>query len=153
MYLVRKVDHTREIEALLLRIADPKGNDQGGRLSRATNLEPQLRKMMETRQRAELEEIFRTQTKSKVKRAGKSAGRKSQIAVKAKAGTILKQLAGKRLFAEDDGKKFKAVVRKTGRINFNRQLYNSLSAAGKAARNRPTNGWTFSQIWNHNFAK
>ena len=43
LYLVRKVDHIKEIESLLLRIADPAGNKQVGRLRKATNLDRQLR--------------------------------------------------------------------------------------------------------------
>ena len=64
LYLVRKVSHIKEIESLLLRIAHPTGNKQGGRLRKATNLQKQLRKLMEQRQRSELDEIFSRKERS-----------------------------------------------------------------------------------------
>lgn len=38
LYLVRKVEHIKELESLVLRIATPKGNTSGGRLSGADDL-------------------------------------------------------------------------------------------------------------------
>lgn len=142
LYLVRKVDHIKEIEALLLRIADPAGNRQGGRLRKATNLEGELRRMMEERQRAELDDIFSRRTR----RPGKAAltGKRKKVSAKRGADRPLKGIVGgKRIYASYKGKEFKAHVFRNGRIKFNGQFYDSPSAAGKAARKRETNGWSF----------
>ncbi|MCH8146757.1 MAG: DUF2924 domain-containing protein [Planctomycetes bacterium] len=151
LYLVRKVDHIKEIESLLLRIADPAGNKQGGRLRKATNLDRQLRRKMQKRQKEELDEIFakdagpqRAVSKAarsrKVKR--KKAGRGDRV------DRPLKGLvgAGKRIYATYKGKEFKAIVYRNGRIKFNGQLYDSPSAAGKSVQKRETNGWSFWRV-------
>jgi len=137
LYLVGKVDHIKDIEALLFRIADPAGNRQGGRLRRATNLERQLRRMMEQRQRSELDEIFTRRVGSRVKSTRRAGGKRT-------VDRPLKGIVGgKRIYATYKGTEFKAVVYRNGRIKFNGQFYDSPSAAGGAARQRATNGWTF----------
>lgn len=55
LYLVRKADHIKELESLLLRIADPKGNKTRGRLKHADNLKKSLQKMIENVQYKQLE--------------------------------------------------------------------------------------------------
>lgn len=52
----------------------------------------------------------------------------------------------KRIYATYKGKEFKAIVYNNGRIKFNEQFYDSPSAAGKAARKRETNGWSFWRV-------
>ncbi len=151
LYLVRKVDHIKEIESLLLRIADPAGNKQGGRLRRAKNLDRQLRRMMQQRQQEELDEIFANDTGSrraapeatrrrKVKRKKASRGERADRPLRGVVG------GGKRIYATHKGKEYKAVVYNNGRIRFNGQFYDSPSAAGKAAMKREVNGWTFWRV-------
>ena len=144
LYLVRKVDHIKEIESLLLRIADPAGNKQGGRLRKATNLERQLRRMMELRQRAELDEIFIRQPRAAAKSTRGTGGGRTKTKTKRGADRPLKGIiGGKRIYATYKGKEFKAIVYLNGRIKFNGRFFDSPSAAGVAARQRSTNGWTF----------
>jgi len=151
LYLVRKVDHIKEIESLLLRIADPAGNKQGGRLRKATNLDRQLRSRMQKRQKEELDEIFSNGTGSrraapkatsrrKVKRKKTSRAERADRPLKGIVG------GGKRIYATYKGKDYKAVVYNNGRIKLNGQFYDSPSAAGKAARKRETNGWSFWRV-------
>lgn len=59
LYLTRKADHMRELEALLIRIADPKGNKQVGRLSKSTDLENTLKEKILEQQEINLERIFK----------------------------------------------------------------------------------------------
>jgi len=151
LYLVRKVDHIKEIESLLLRIADPAGNKQGGRLRKATNLDRQLRRKMQKRQKEELDAIFSNGTGSrrvaskstslrKVKRKKTSRGDRADRPLMGVVG------GGKRIYATYKGKDYRAVVYNNGRIKFNGQFYDSPSAAGKAAIKREVNGWTFWRI-------
>ena len=147
LYLVRKVDHIKEIESLLLRISDPAGNRQGGRLRRATNLEGQLRGMMEQCQRAELDEIFSRDVRTRGATApGRGARRKKTIGKPGVERPLKGIVGGKRIYGTYKGKEFKALVYHNGRIKFNGQFYDSPSAAGQAARHCKTNGWTFWQL-------
>ncbi|NMC43566.1 MAG: GIY-YIG nuclease family protein, partial [candidate division Zixibacteria bacterium] len=58
LYLVRKADHIRELESLILRIADPKGNRTRGKLPRASNLRRDLWKGIKIEQETKLIEMF-----------------------------------------------------------------------------------------------
>ena len=55
LYILRKTEHLREIETLLLRIADPTGNSVKGRLSRSKNLLPDLKRQVKKQQNEERE--------------------------------------------------------------------------------------------------
>lgn len=148
LYLVRKVDHIKEIEALLLRIADPTGNKQSGLLRGATNLDRKLRKMMEARQHSELDEIFRKEPR--IRQPSKRARgnqRRRAAATKLSALRPLKGIvSGKRIYGTHKKKQFKAIVYRNGRIKFDGRFYDSPSAAGVAARKQSTNGWTFWRV-------
>lgn len=147
LYLVRKVDHIKEIESLLLHIANPAGNKQRGRLRRATNLEGQLRRMMEQHQRFELDDIFSRPPRRQAKVARGSRGRWKKAATVRGSDRPLKGIVGgKRIYGTYKGKEFKAVVYRNGRIKFNSQFYDTPSAAGKAATGLATNGWSFWRV-------
>ncbi|MBN2563548.1 MAG: GIY-YIG nuclease family protein [Phycisphaerae bacterium] len=151
LYLVRRIDHTKEIESLLLRIADPTGNKQRGRLSKATNLELRLRQVVERRQRAELEEIFSRAARlkrltAKVARR-KSSGRRKSAASR-RGGRPLKGIVArnKRIYATYKGEEYKAVILHTGRIKLDGRLYDYPSAAAQAVTKKPTSGWGFWRV-------
>lgn len=146
LYLVRKVDHIREIESLLLRIAGPAGNKQGGRLRRAVNLERTLRQMMMQSQKVELETIFSRQARGRQvkrkhsrKKAMSRRPRRSDRADRSLKGSF----AAKRLYATYKGRSYRAIVYRSGRIKLGGRFYNSPSAAAKAVCKRPVNGWWF----------
>lgn len=144
LYLVRKVGHIKEIESLLLRIAHPTGNKQGGRLRKATNLQKQLRKLMEQRQRRQLDEIFSRKERAsrKKKRSKVTAGRTRKSSKRPLEGIV----GGKRIYATYKGKKYKAIVYRNGRIKLNGKLYDSPSGAGRGVRGRATDGWSFWRV-------
>ena len=150
LYLVRKVDHIKEIESLLLRIADPAGNKQAGRLQRATNLERRLRRLMQQRVRAEIDEIFQPEPRAtKPPRAARAAvtrrartkrGRGDDRPLKGLLG------GGKQLYGSNKGREYQATVYGNGRIKFDGKFYDTPSAAGKAALHRGVNGWRFWKV-------
>ena len=151
LYLVRKVDHIKEIESLLLRIADPDGNKQGGRLRRAKNLDRELRRMMQERQQDELDEIFARESRARraVPRGTRKRGAKRKPAREdARLDYPLKGLVkgGKRIYATYKGVEYTAIVYGSGRIKFRGQFYGTPTAAAKAIRKLPTNGWAFWRI-------
>jgi hypothetical protein len=148
LYLVRKVDHIKEIESLLLRIASPAGNKQGGRLRKAINLKRQFRRMMVQSQRAELAEIFsdgfpRHSGRLRMKRAGASAKRGADRSLRGMFS------GGKRIYAHYRGRAYKAWVFPNGRIKFNGDHYDSPSAVAATVTRRPTNGWAFWHYRDH----
>lgn len=149
LFLVRKVDHIKEIESLLLSIADPQGNKQGGRLRRATNLQKQLRKLMNQRSRAEIDDILKPSSrgmKGKRRTRRTSARTTSRTRQDSSDRPLKGRFAGKRLYATHKGRDYRAVVHGSGRIKFNGNFYDSPSAAGKAAVRHAVNGWYFWKI-------
>jgi len=148
LYLVRKADHIKELETLIMRVAKPAGNVGGGRLPKADNLKSELEANIKNEQIKQLRGLL--------------GGRLPKKAIKKRTSRVKRQLApGKptlapyikkafRIQGTYKGKTYKAVVNKSGSIRFEGKLYNSPSMAGKAARKRSTNGWTF---WKYKNAK
>ncbi len=141
LYTIRKQGHVKEIEALLLHIADPKGNTQTGKLKGSKDILPKLDQMVRERQEDE-----RIKLLGRKKTARAKVSKKKKTA--SKADKPLKGMfpKGKRLTATYKGKEFKAWVFRSGTVKLksNGQLYDSPSAAGKVTRGgRSTNGWAF----------
>ncbi len=135
LYLVRKADHIKELESLILRIADPTGNATRGRLARAENLRFELQAKIKTAQAKQLISLLGAKRKIKLKQ------RKVKIARQPSLASYVKKRF--KIRAKYRGKPYEAKVRSNGTINFNGNLFNSPSMAGKAATGRSTNGWWF----------
>jgi hypothetical protein len=136
IYLTIKDQHLREIEALILRISNPKGAKQRGRLSQSKDLRRRIRKAIREKQYSEVSTLFGRET-TPVGSAPKDR-RDSDLR------RLLPQ--GAKIRGTLKGKIFRATVRRSGDIRFNGKLYKSLSLAGLAAIKRPTNGWWFWQV-------
>lgn len=137
LYLVRKVDHIKELESLILRIADPKGNKTAGKLTLAKNLKKPLQAKIRRQMRIDLGDVMGT---------GATTSRRAPKTTSKKGGPTLKPYITKGFIirATYKGKLYRAKVRGGGNINFNGTLYNSPSLAGHAVvKTRPVNGWTF----------
>jgi hypothetical protein len=143
LYIIRKSDHIKELESLLLRIAYPEGNSQRGKLRTTNNLLPKLKTQVKQKIKEEYEDLFKGHRAVKVKAKKKTASN-SKVSKKEKPlkGVFPK---GKRLCATYKGKEYKAWVFRSGTVKLrsNGQLYDSPSAAGKAVTKRSTNGWAF----------
>jgi hypothetical protein len=150
LYLVRKVDHIREIESLLLRISPPAGNKKGGRLRRAANLRKQLRSMMQLRAQKEIDEILRggagQPTTRRRPTGGQTTRRKSRRTGRRKKLPLADIGGGKRLYATYKGRDYKAIVRANGQIKLGNQLYDTPSGAAQAVVGRMVNGWSFWRV-------
>jgi hypothetical protein len=159
LYIIRKTDHIREVESVVVRIAEPRGNKQRGRLRGSKNLVWELDEAIKERQEAE---------RIKILGGGKGRGREKKVRKRRKKGkteerTLRKRLAkrrrkrkmvkrplrgvfprGKVIYASYKGKDYKAWVRTNGGIRFNGQTYDSPSGAAKAILDRgAVNGWRF----------
>ncbi len=145
LYLVRRADHLRELESVMQRIADPKGNKAAGRLRHAQNLKSELEGRIKAEQKRQRARILGggpapparvSDTKAKPKK-----GRKPSRARKAALAPYVTQRFKVR--AVHKGKRYEASVRRDGTINYNGAIYTSPSAAGRAALGRGVNGWRF----------
>jgi hypothetical protein len=139
LYVLRKEEHLRELEALLLRIADPTGNYIKGKLQGSRDLRPELRVMLTEDFRTSMDEILGMR-----KRILKKAKKKRRRAKAKPALPLLGLLRhGQGIYATYKSKNYNAVVYHSGIIRFNGRIYDSPSAAGKALRKKETNGWRF----------
>lgn len=148
LYTIRKQDHIREIEAMMLRIADPTGNSQKGKLRQSVNLLPELNRQVKVSQDRERETLLGKKRLAAVKasRAAQKKKLKTSSSARKTADNPLKGLfpGGKRYYAAYKNKEYKAVVMRSGTIKYNGQLYDTPTAAAKAILgNRAVNGWWF----------
>lgn len=142
LYLVRKEEHIKELESLILRIADPKGNSTKGRLPGADNLLNPLRSAILEEQSSQLEKLFGRKKAVKINKHTKPKSLKKSTYRK----PIMAKYVSKRMQIRGlhKGITHKASVLANGQIRFNGTLYTSPSIAGAAAVGRKTcNGWKF----------
>jgi len=139
LYIIRKADHIKELESLVLRISDPKGNRIRGKLLSSKNLRRLLKSRLKQEWEKEILDIIGDRGKVKVVR-------KTNIKGSAKKDKPLKGLfpGGKRLYVTYKGKDYKAWIYGGGTIRFNGKLYDSPTAAGLAITKKGAlNGWRF----------
>lgn len=145
LYLVHEPNHLRELESLILRVSDPKGNTKSGRLRHADNLQSDLQARIQAAQAAQVAALFGGRRKTK--RRGPAA--KPSVPDADKRPPPLAPYMTKNwiaLRATMKGKEFRARVLKNGKVKFKGVLYNSPTMAGKAAIGRTVNGWT---LWRY----
>lgn len=123
VYLTIGDQHLRELESLILRVAQPPGNRQLGKFSGAQNLNRAFGGEIAKKQRVERDRILGKESVSEEIERG--LGRSRRIRGKFK------------------GKFVKARLRSDKRVRFKGKLYGSPSAAASAIRKRAANGWSF----------
>lgn len=137
IYLTLDQSHLRELEALTIRIAAPKGNRQKGKFSLSENLLPIFRKQIRERLKSELRNLFEVGKRAVPKVVGnKFEGRRPVL-----AGYFP---SGKKLRLAYKGKVYRAYVKRDGHIRFKGKLYTSPSVAAIAAtKTLAKNGWSW----------
>jgi len=148
LYIIRKSDHIREIETLLLCIANPSGNVQKGKLKGSRNLGPKLKRLMTEDFKKFMEVTFGdTIKKTSIKKGATSKSKSrsaSGIMPKEKRPLLGYFPKGKMIYANYKGQQFKAWISYHARIRFEGRYYDTPSAAGAAVRNgKSTDGWHF----------
>ena len=149
VYIIRKTDHIREVEALLVRITTPAANYQKGRLKGSKNLRPALKRILTEDAKKVLGEILGETKKPKKKAKKKSKREKTTKGDTPRTTKKVRPLkgmfpTGKLIYAAYKGKNYKAWVYSSGTIKYAKQLYNSPSLAGIAVTKKKTiNGWKF----------
>jgi len=136
VYLMFNDEHMREIEALIMRIASPNGNQQKGKLNGSKNLAPEFEKAYKAFHQREIRNILgKSEKKISVPIIPKiKLGKQPALAPYAK-GKFEIRLRYK-------GVLYKAMVKKDGSILYKGKMYNSPSSAGQTIKGRATNGWT-----------
>lgn len=144
LYLIHKSEHIKELESLILHIADPKGNKVTGRMPHAENMMHKLKNQIKQRQDTDLNSVLnlsckpirkKVVRKAPKKKGSNGKGRQPSLAPYAGNGFALQKVY--------KNKTYKAVVSADGTIHYVDKTYNSPSDAASTVRNRPTNGWTF----------
>lgn len=135
VYLTVRDDHMKELESLILRIAQPSGNRTGGKFSKSKDLRGELNRLMgeeDADRRALL-------------MGGKLAQRRQRQRTRKVGISAMKGLLERRreLRGSRSGLTYRAVLRRDGTIKYNGKTYQSPTAAGLAASKTIRNGWSF----------
>jgi hypothetical protein len=141
LFLIHKTEHLKELEALLIHIAEPKGNLQRGKFAVTNNLKETLKSLIEAKNKKQMENILGTAKKKKKSKITQWTGLH-----KAPKGLVLHKLLspGAQIKAKYKGKEFIATIDDQGKILLMGKLFNSPTAAGKSVIDRSTvNGWQF----------
>ena len=143
VYLTTGPNYLRELEALLLRVIDKKGNRQKGKFYKAENLKKEFRNDL----KKEVENIFKKRGSNFKEVPKKLANKVVPKKFKLK-GMLKKRLRIKFNYKNHD---YRAYINKSGSIVFNPKsysaekfkgkIYSSLSTAASAVTNKPMNGW------------
>jgi hypothetical protein len=141
VYLVSRSDHIRELEALVLRIVQPAGNKQKGKLAGSSNLVRRLRADIRGEQQRALDELIaplrpRKATPRKARRAGPPR-EPSPAPLKA----YVKR--GFRIRGTRNGETYYAKVLSNGWIEYEGWQYRTPGAAATEAVGVRAGGWTF----------
>lgn len=141
LYIFKKEGHIKELESLLVRIADPAGNRITGRLKGSRDLKPHLKQQIRTEQQKEIEDLL-THRRAGRKKVRKKAGKRSWGTDGVPLKGVLKN--GQGLYATYKGKSYRATYYARSGIKLNGKMYPTLSGAAKRIVDRGTvNGWSF----------
>jgi len=137
LFLTVGRDSLRELEALLIRIARPRGNKSKTKFPRSQNLRSIFRRQIKQQQRAELEALFLTPSRNA--RTQVRNGRKGGVKVPL-ARYVSRRV---RIRMAYKGRVYKARIKPDGWIRFRKKLFRSPSKAASAISGRPMNGWSW----------
>lgn len=142
LYMIRKTDHIREVESLLVRIADPDGNKQRGRLRGSKNLERGLNASIKQRQEEKRKKIFGGRKAKPKRKKTKKTVRKTKL--RKERPLRGKFPGGKMIYAKYKKKEYKAWIKRNGGIKFKGQIYDTPTGAAKDIIEKgAVNGWNF----------
>ncbi len=136
VYLTIGDSHLRELESLVLRIVQPKGNSQRGKIKKAQDLKKKLARDITAYNKHELDDALNPP--SRMRGGAKSIGRRPTARVL--AGRLEKRLKLRGLYKR---KLYHARLLLNGEVSFGGKRYETASKAARAARRKPTNGWWF----------
>ena len=127
VYLTIGDSHLRELEALILRIVKPRGNNQKGKFAKSEDIKRRFGRDVRQKYIGEWRSLLGKPLK---------IAKKSKPAPKGKLGNMVKLLrgSGMRLRRKYKGILYKARLRKDGKVQMKGVIYTSASAAAKTVR-------------------
>lgn len=137
LYLTRREEHIHEIESLLVRIANPKGNRVVPHGKSSGPLLKLLKSKIQQRQKDELAKLFATKTSSRKIKQGNDKSHPDTL-----VGLVDKRVA---IYRTYKGQEYKATLNPKGVITLAGKQYTSPSGAARAVLKTPraVNGWKF----------
>ena len=147
VYLTLESGFMKELESLVLRIAEPKGNKQGGNFVKAQDLRKMFDQRIDDKARSDREAGYTLHRPKPRKVAVEKSARKGKGVKKSSRVVVLAKYPGrpKSMHKVFKGKKYTAQVRRDGTIKVRgiAGRFNSPSLAAMAIAKRPMNGWSF----------
>lgn len=136
VFLTVHGQHSKELESLILRMVGPKGNSRGGKFIDSKNLGAIVNKRIKNADDDRRALLLGGQV-ARQRRRAKSKSKRGSLVL---AGVIDRRTS---LRATYKGYEYRASLRRDGTISFGGKLYNSPSAAARAAVKRNVSGWGF----------
>jgi len=138
VYLTIGDRHLHELEALILRMVKPSGNQQKGKFARSDDLRRRFRRHCKRNMMAEIDELLGETCVIQEQQETKGVPKRREVVLKKYISSPLI------LKAKHKGQHIMARVRRNGTILLGGKVYTSPSVAGAAACKRKScNGWTF----------
>ncbi|MBP7791526.1 MAG: GIY-YIG nuclease family protein [Candidatus Goldbacteria bacterium] len=135
IYLTISNSHLKDLETLVLRIANPKGNIQKGKFIKAENLQKKLKNDLKEIQKFELQNLL-----SGIKRNPESVI--NEVIASGRTPVLKKYVNKKiRIKMEYKGKIYWATILRDGRIRFRKKIYTSPSLAAVKISRHAMDGW------------
>ena len=137
LYLVRREEHIHEMESLLVRIANPKGNRVVPQGRSTGALVKTLKRMIRQRYTEELDALFGSRSRHAKPRTKKHCNHPENL-----VGLVSKRAI---LFRQYKGRDYTARLSPKGTISFKGKTYASPTGAARAVigANRAVSGWVF----------
>ena len=136
IYLVKNDDHIGEIESLLIRIANPKGNAVKPKGRDSRKLHKQLENLIKEKHKEELGALF----SKKIIESKSDELHPDKLVGMVKTRTPI--------YHTHKGREYKAILTPAGSIILKGKKYKSPSGAAMSITKRPSNGWRFWYIRN-----
>jgi len=139
VYFTKKAEYANSIEAVIISIAQPKGNKVKPKLGKETKLKNFIRKAVKESYKEELRELGLGRKKQNNTGTKKSKSRPSLKNYFEKNRSLMKVYKGKT---------YKATLLKSGKIKYKNKLYDSPTSSAQAivdkhSPNSAVNGWSF----------
>lgn len=122
VYLTIGEQHLRELESLILRIVQPKGNKQKGKFPKSEDIRRRFSRDVKERLNYEMALMFGKEVKQSKKRS---------------------KFKRTRLKGWYKGKEYPALLLKGGKVKYRKRIYKTPSAAASKVLKGAANGWIF----------
>jgi len=136
VYLTKQDEHIKELESLLLRIAAPSGNGQGGKFVASSSLLRPLERLMSDADADRRARLLGGLVARRRRRAKASRAKGSRVL----AGVFDRRIPIRAWYKE---RMLRGSLRRDGYVSFRGRRYESPTAAAEAAIGRTRNGWRF----------